>query len=69
MNGRVFKTMRTRRNLTIKQMAAILQVSGASIQGYERAATLSLNRLEHYANILNDTELKMSINALKELLK
>lgn len=65
MNGKDLKNLRIKHAVTQLEMAIALKVTPSCINGYERADTVSIARLNQYADVLNDSKLKSILSELK----
>lgn len=68
LTGKALKDLRTKHNLTRKQMTSYLNVTNAAIKHYEDADKLSFKRLKQYCVILEEKEILHVLNKLEELL-
>ena len=68
MNGQVLKVLRNRHQVTQREMAAVLGVSPNCIAGYERANSVTVDRLAKYCDALSDVQLNDALINLDECL-
>jgi len=68
MNGNSLKVLRMKSGKRLKDVAEQLDVSIQCVQAYEAAKSITFERIEQYARILNDKELIQLTEQIKEKL-